>query len=189
MRFVGADRVVTRVICVYSPVTNEVKDSGAVYQQHRRFHINKLNNTTCPRRRFQDDLLKKLKMWRADGEWQILCIDANENIYHGNPGKKLTNIGGLAMREVVGDFSGKKIGATHFQGSEPINAVWVTGDIEVENTYIMPVGYGVGDHRLFIVDFRMSSMVGADPTKIIRPALCRLNTKIAGCNNKYNHHL
>jgi hypothetical protein len=93
------------------------------------------------------------------------------------------------MREVVGDFSGKKIGATHFQRSEPIDAVWVTVDIEVENACIMPLGYSVGDHMLFVVDFRTSSIVGTDPTKLVRLALCRLNTKIAWCVNKFNHHL
>ena len=35
MRFVGEDRIVTRVICGYSPCANKKKDSGTVYQQHR----------------------------------------------------------------------------------------------------------------------------------------------------------
>ena len=34
MRFVGDDRIVTRVICGYSPCANKKKDSGTVYQQH-----------------------------------------------------------------------------------------------------------------------------------------------------------
>jgi len=34
MRFVGVARIVTRVICGYSPCANKKKDSGTVYQQH-----------------------------------------------------------------------------------------------------------------------------------------------------------
>jgi len=36
MRFVGEDRIVTRVICGYFPRANKKKDSGKVYQQHCR---------------------------------------------------------------------------------------------------------------------------------------------------------
>jgi len=47
MRFVGEDRIVTRVICGYSPCANKKKDSGTVYQQHRLHLINKLKDDTC----------------------------------------------------------------------------------------------------------------------------------------------
>jgi len=86
MRFVGEDRIVTRVICGYSPCANKKKDSGTVYQQHRRHLINKLKDDTCPRARFWEDLLRQMKQWRKDGERLILCLDANENIYVENWG-------------------------------------------------------------------------------------------------------
>jgi hypothetical protein len=51
----------------------------------------------------------------------------------------------------------------------------------------MPVGYGVGDHRLFVVDFATALLVGTGCSQqIIRPALRRLNTWIAGCALRYN---
>jgi hypothetical protein len=53
----------------------------------------------------------------------------------------------------------------------------------------MPVGYRVGDHCLFVVDFSTASMVGTCPPKIIRPALRRLNTKIPNCALRYNRAL
>ena len=43
----------------------------------------------------------------------------------------LTDGDGLAMREVVGDFTGKQLGATFFRGSKPINGIWATSDMEV----------------------------------------------------------
>jgi hypothetical protein len=53
----------------------------------------------------------------------------------------------------------------------------------------MPVGYGVSDHRLFVVDFSTAAMIGTCPPKIVRPALRRLNTKIPGCALWYNRAL
>ncbi len=103
MRFDGDDRIVTRVICGYSPCANKKKDSGTVYQhqQHRRHLINKVKDDTCPCARFQEDLLCQMKQWRKDGERLILCLDPNENIYRGELGRRLTKLNGLGMKEVV----------------------------------------------------------------------------------------
>jgi len=49
----------------------------------------------------------------------------------------------------------------------------------------MPCGYGVGDHRLFIVDFLTSSMVGSTPVKVVRPAAQRLNTRLPYVTESY----
>ena len=73
-------------------------------------------------------------------------MDANEDVYRKSIGKALMNIAGLGMREVVGDYTGKPIGAMYFRGSHPIDAIWATPDIQVVGACIMPCGYGVGDH-------------------------------------------
>ncbi|KAL3806180.1 hypothetical protein ACHAXA_008049 [Cyclostephanos tholiformis] len=99
------------------------------------------------------DLLRRMKQWRTDGKRLILCLDANENIYRGELGRQLTEMDGLGMKEVVGDFTARQLGATYFRGSEPIDGIWATGNITVTNACMMPVGFGVGDHRLFVVDF------------------------------------
>jgi hypothetical protein len=64
------------------------------------------------------------------------------------------------MSEVVGDFTGKKIGPIFFQGSKPIDGIWATPDLVVIHACIMPAGYGVGDHHLFVVDFQEGSLIG-----------------------------
>jgi hypothetical protein len=96
---------------------------------------------------------------------------------------------GLAMKEVVGEFTTRKLRATYFQGSIPIDAIWAISDVTVANVCVIPVGYGAGDHRLFVVDFATTTLVSTGPQKIIQPALCRLNTKIEGCTRWYNQAL
>jgi hypothetical protein len=130
-----------------------------------------------------------LKKWREQGDRIIVCIDANEDIYRKSIGKTLTDEEGLNMREVVGDFTGQRLGATYFRGSKPIDAIWATPDVEVVGACVMPAGFGVGDHGLFQVDFRATSLVGAAPPKIVRVPSRRLNTKIPRVEQKYNQLL
>jgi hypothetical protein len=186
MKFTGGDGVVTRVICSYSPCSNKTKDPGTVYQQHQWHLINKLNILTCPREWFYKDLLRQKKQWQAAGKHLVLCLDANENIYREKLGWQLMDLHCLSMKEVVGELTGRQLGALFFRGSEPINAIWATSNLEVAHACFMPVGYGVGDHCLFVVDFSTASMIGTCPPKIICPALGRLNTKLPGCALWYN---
>ena len=144
------------------------------------------SDQTCPRTRFREDFTKQLEQWRGAGDRLIVCMDANENIYRKQIGKLLTNEEGLAMKEVVGDFTGQKLGATFFRGTEPIDGIWATSDVVVTNACVMPAGYGVGDHRLFIIDFLTSSLIGASPPRIVRAAARRLNTKIPGTAGRYS---
>ena len=169
----------------YMPNYVKKANSNSSYQQQRRCLINKFGDRTCPRTRLRKDLLKQLKEWRDEGDKIILGMDANEHIYKKGLGKMLAKE--LGMIEVVGEFTGKKIGATYFrnQSNKPIDAIWATPDVIVVGACIMPVGYGVGDHRMFIVDFLTSSLVGSNPPSIIRSQARRLNTKIPGTKEKY----
>jgi len=189
MRFVGEDRIVTRVICGYSPCANKKKDSSTVYQQHRRHLISKLKDDTCPCACFREDLLHQMKQWRKDGERLILCLNSNENIYRGELGRRLTELDGLGMKEVVGEFTARQLGATYFGGSEPIDGVWTISDITMMNACVMPVGFGVGDHRLLVINFATTTLVGSGTTTVVRPTLRRRNTKIHGCADRYNKSL
>ena len=105
-------------------------------------------------------------------------MDSNEHIYRKALGKALTDIDGLAMKEVVSKFTGTPIGLTFFRGSKPIDGVWATSDITVNNAAIMPAGYGIGDHRLFVIDLMAADIIGSAPPKVVRLASRRLNTKL-----------
>jgi hypothetical protein len=77
-------------------------------------------------------------------------MDTNENIYKKSIGQSLTSVKGLNMQEVVGEFTGKKIGPTFFRGTKPIDGVWATSNLVVTHACVMPKGFGVGDHCMFI---------------------------------------
>jgi hypothetical protein len=184
MTFKG-DQGKTRVICGYNPCCNSNPDSSTSYQQHRRFFVTRKKDLTCPRMKFWDDLVVKLQRWREDGNQLVVCLDANKNIYKKSLGKSLTDIDGLAMKEVVGEFIQITVGATYFWGSKPIDGIWATLDITVCNACIMPAGYGIGDHRLFVIDFASWDIVGDMAPKVAQPASRRLNTKIPRAMAEY----
>ncbi len=50
------------------------------------------------------------------------------------------------MKEVVGDYTGRRFGPTHFRGQTSIDGVWRMRDITVSNACVMPAGYGIRDH-------------------------------------------
>ena len=104
-------------------------------------------------------------------------MDENEDIYKKSLGKSITTIYGLNINEVVGTFTGKKIGATFFRGPKLIDAVWATPDIVVVGACVMPEGCGVVDHFLFVLDLLTSSLIEKTPPRIICSSARRLNTK------------
>ena len=105
-------------------------------------------------------------------------MNVNEDIYRKSIGKALTMLEDLQMIEAVSNYTGKKISATIFRGIKPIDGVWVTSDAVIIGAFVIPAGYGIGDHRLFVLDFLTSSLIGHDPPKKVRAAARRINTNI-----------
>ena len=151
---VQGDGARTRIVCGYNPCGNNKLNSGTTYQQHRRYFVTQQKDLSCPRVRFRQDLVKRLKQWQEEGDRLIVCMDANEDIYKKSIGKTLTDTEGLNMVEAVGEFTGKKIGPTFFRGSKPIDGIWTTADVVITHACVMPAGLGVGDHRLFVLDMQ-----------------------------------
>ena len=50
-------------------------------------------------------------------------MDVNKDIYRKSIGKVLTMSEDLQMMEAVDNYTGKKIGATFFRGTKPIDGV------------------------------------------------------------------
>ena len=119
-----------------------------------------------------------------------MCLDANENICKKAIGKALTSVDGLAMKEVVRNFTGIPVGPTYFRGSKPIDAVWAAANLDIVGACIMmPAGFGIGDHRLFVIDFLARLVVGSSPKKIVPPQACQLNCKLPLVVQRYNTRL
>jgi hypothetical protein len=91
------------------------------------------------------------------------------------------------MSKVVGDFTGKRIGVTFFHGSKPIDGVWATQYIVITHLCVMPAGFGIGDHRMFVINAHQEeTILRKVPFRVKRFASRRLNTKVSnGATQKY----
>ncbi len=186
----GGTGVQTRIICGYDPCQSNQQDNSTSYSQQRRYQIwQQQDYITCPRVKFREDLGKLLKEWRAAGDRLIVCLDTNQNIYTQALGKLLTDSEGLGMIEAVGRYKGEKIGPTHFWGQLLIDGIWTTPNVTVSNACIMPAGYGIGDHRLFIIDLHNALLVGPGPPRERLAASRRLNMRLPHVVKKYTENL
>jgi hypothetical protein len=93
------------------------------------------------------------------------------------------------MKKVVGAYTSKKIGPTFFQGKLPMDGIWATPNVIIANACIMPAGYGIGDHRLFVINIHTSLLIGTGSPRVQRAASRRLNTRLPHVTAKYSKNL
>jgi hypothetical protein len=160
-------------------------NSGTTYQQQQHYFITRKKDLTCPIVLFQTHLVTQLTKWRTEGDRVVLFMDHNEHVINGPLGKALANKEGLNLREAILQHTGTSPGATFFRGKLPIDGLWVWGDLDISNACVMSFGYGIGDHRAFILDIPLELLVGVNSVKIVRPAGQRLNSKLPGCSKSY----
>jgi hypothetical protein len=183
----GEDGHCTMVLVGYCPCPNRKPDNGTSYQQTKHYFAHEHGIDVDPRRKFLEDLVALLEKWKGEGKRMVVMLDANEDVYRGEIGKCLTNENGLDLVETVHQCSGKKLTATHFRGSKPIDAVWASKDLEVVGAAAMPIGFGAGDHRMFVIDITTSSLVGFNPQPIKHPKARQLNSRIPRAKHAYNN--
>ena len=94
-------------------------------------------------------------------------MDHNDYVYDGQLGRALADPDGPGLCKAILYHTEKRTRATFFRGSKPIDGLWVTSDINISNACVMPFGYGVEDHRLFVLDVMIESLIGTCPSKIV----------------------
>ena len=169
---VGAGQVSTRIVCAYIPCSSKPSNDSktlryqTVYNQHSRY-FRSIGDHRCPRTIFVDHLGKQIALWKAAGEQVILFTDANSDVYRGILAKRL-NEPDIRMRELCREILGKESPNSHFRGSTPLTGVFATSEIRGVNAFQSGHGGGIGDHRVFIVDVDMGSLIGEDFPKVVR---------------------
>ena len=185
----GNEGCSTMILSGYCPCKNTSPNNGTSYQQQRRYFIKKEGKEVCPRARFRSDLEKLVLQWKGEGKSVIVMLDANEDVYRGHIGRMLTNSAGADMVETILESTKSKSTATYFRGSRPIDAIWATRDLEIVGAGAMPIGFGVGDHRIMYIDVTTSSLVGFCPQPVKHPKARRLNSKIPRAKKQYIRRL
>jgi hypothetical protein len=141
-----------QIITVYNPCKNKNINSGTSYQQQRCYFITKKKDLTCPLILFCRHLVKQLRPWRASGDRIVLFIDHNEHMIEGKLGKALADKEGLDLCKAILSHTEASPGTTFFRRLHHIDGLWVSSNLGISKACVMPFGFGVGNHRAFILD-------------------------------------
>ncbi len=113
-------------------------------------------------------------------------MDMNEHILTGRVARRLLAMG---LREATHSQWGKMDLHTYVHGSEPIDAVWHSQDLEVMSTLQLFFHKGVGDHRSVLVDITTKSAIGKQEFKVVHPHGRHLSSQNDRVRTKYLQHL
>ena len=169
---VGAGEKSTILVVAYLPCsTKSCEDSNhhrfqTVYNQHGRY-FRSIGDNRCPRTIYVDHLGQQLALWKSTGENIVLFTDANSDVYKGILATRLLK-SDIRMTERCKDILGHESPNSHFRGSLPISGIFSTSGVNCVNVFQSAHGAGIGDHRLFVMDIDLASMIGEDFPKLVR---------------------
>ena len=99
-------------------------------------------------------------------------IDANENLNKGKLENDLRSQ--LHMIDAIKSRTHCAGPNTFHSGSEQIDGIWITQDLDISSACFLPFYFGIGDHRGMMIDFYSSSVLGTTLTTIKKPKTRRL---------------
>ena len=89
------------------------------------------------------------------------------------------------MQEAVHATVAGKGPNTYFRGSDPIDGIWTTPEIEVTSAAYLPFDPELGDHRPVIANISKRSLVGDNGPRVQRVTCRRLNSKVERIRQEY----
>lgn len=172
----GIGEVRTRVIVAYQPSKPpRTSKGGTVWDQHMNYFTPRGQIGISPRTLFYEHLTAQLKAWKAAGEELLLFGDFNENVYTGRLSRRLAEED-INMHEQFRAVNKKELPPTHVRSKKrAVCAVFATAGAECLSACVLPKYAGVGDHRLFILDFSSASLIGTVFPKIVRAPARKLH--------------
>ena len=153
--------------CVNSRKSTSLK---TVYAQQRRYLLN-INRNIYPRKAFQQDLEAFLYSSMQDEFLIVVALDANENTKMGSIARTFLSLG---LIDSISTITSATPPGSYIRGSHQINSIWVSLDLSVKAASFCLFNFGVGDHRMVIVDLDKSSLFRSSSTTLLFLKLRRL---------------
>ena len=92
-------------------------------------------------------------------------MDSNEHVVNEKMSRELRGEG-LRMREVVHDQTPGEGLHTYFRGTDYIDGIWVSNEIEVFSAAYLLFDKYLGDHRPVAANISMNSLRGTNRPKV-----------------------
>jgi hypothetical protein len=122
--------------------------------------------------------------------------DVNESVRRGKFGQFLRQMG--LTEALSSEHPNLPETKSWFRGKHQIEGVWFSPELQAQNSMLLPFGFGVGDHRMIIIDVPTKQLIGTELPAIQRPKARRLQSFHPKVQNKYlafmekyeqNHHI
>ena len=148
----------------------------------RERYLKRYNMSGYPRQYFITDIVNFITSLLNRNNRIIFAADINEHAVNGKLEKELKRIGMIDAYFKKFNLPGP---ASHVMSSAPIDGVWTTGNVTPTAVSILSQKFGIGDHRVILVDFNFDQIVER------RVRICTQQMRRLICNNhksvmKYN---
>ena len=182
---IGDGKRTTRVVSGYLPCKPDKKKSKGRtrYEMEERYFQAK-DDWRDPREIFVSDIIAQFTTWRAQGEQIILAIDANTNVYNGHLAQALA-ASPINMHCMMEEAMGCPVPNSHVNGKDPITTIFGTPGLVTGDGMVYPHWYGLGDHRVFILELTADSVFGGELPAIAVPTSRALNCKVSRVRQQY----
>ena len=187
MLFTGGGKK-TRLVQLYVPSNPGKKSKGFTVWDHQSRVWEKKGDLRSPRMILFEQIISRLLLWKSVGEEIILMGDFNENVYTGRYTKRLA-MQDLNMTEQCHTTTKQRLPATFDDGSQPIDAIFVTAGVVCISACLLARYGGIGDHRSFILDFTSASLIGENFPNIMPARLRKLHCESKRLVNNYTKAL
>ena len=175
----------TLVVTVYVPGKPGAESAGLrAWDQQQRYFEGK-GDARPPDEILREDLVTLILDSKMRGREVIVVGDFNESVYHGVLAQRFA-ADDLRLTEQCLLVNGKPLPATHVSGRLPIDGCFATAGITCVNASILPEHGGIGDHRLFVLDFTSDSVIGSDFPRVQRAPARKLNSASERLRSNYN---
>jgi hypothetical protein len=154
-----------------------------VWEQEARFFQAK-GDFRSPSDIFIEDIVSLIRSWRQEGDEVILAIDSNQDVYEGKLARCLTE-DRINLSCLMEAALGEKVPNSHFRGQGKITTIFGSPGLVEGHAMCYPHWYGIGDHRVFLLEISANSLFGGIYPAITRPASRLLNSKITRIKNRY----
>jgi hypothetical protein len=181
----GNDDLRTYIVSAYIPRRPPANSAGeTVWEQHECYYQS-IGDFRRPDNILLEELLSQMRAWRNAGHEVILSLDANQDIYDGSLAISLVEAP-FHMCCLFQQATGEKAPNSHFRGRTPITTIFGSNGLTVGDGMAYPHWYGVGDHRVFVVEVSAASLFGGKYPTVGSAAARTLNCKISRCRAQYN---
>ncbi len=180
----GKGNVTTRVVSAYLPrKPNKHSKGRTVWDQHARY-FQKQGDLRYPTTIFMEDFMSQIKQWSAQGNHILIAIDANQDIYSGRLAIALRQ-DPLNIQCLMERATGEKVPNSHFRGTGNISTIFGSPGLAHGHGCCFPHWYGVGDHRVMILELTAKSLYNGDYPTIASSGARLLNCRIRRTTKTY----